>query len=128
MAEWETAALHAPKSLHDFLISGSGALRPAVGEWTPLPELHSTEGSNPPRLNLGPVKAVRHGGSGRVASEGERGRKRERETKLAVEKSCLRLREGWMVERSQEGMFVKGERTYVQLLRGGMALHQNSNS
>ncbi|KAJ4932428.1 hypothetical protein JOQ06_010850 [Pogonophryne albipinna] len=62
------------------------ALRPAVGEWTPLPELRSTEGTNPPRLNLGPVKAVRHGGSGWVASEGERGKE------LAEEKSSLSLR------------------------------------
>lgn len=53
-------------------------MRPAVGEWTPLPELHSMEGSNPPCLNLVSVKAVRHGGSGWVASEGERVRERDR--------------------------------------------------
>lgn len=52
-----------------------------VGEWTPLPVQLSTEGSNPPpphRLNRGPVKAVRHGGSGWVASEGEGGRVSDR--------------------------------------------------
>ncbi|TNN71543.1 hypothetical protein EYF80_018229 [Liparis tanakae] len=49
----------------------------AVGEWTPPPERHSTEGSNPPRLNLGPVKAVSHAGRGWMASEGERGKERD---------------------------------------------------
>ncbi len=32
-----------------------------------------------------------------------------------------------MVEGSQEGMFVKGGRIYVKLLREGIALHRNSN-
>lgn len=34
--------------------------------------------STPHRLNRGPVKAVKHGGSGWVASEGERGRVSDR--------------------------------------------------
>lgn len=45
---------------------------------------------SPHRLNLGPVKAVSHGGSGWVASEGDRGREREREP--AVERNSLWLR------------------------------------
>ena len=32
-----------------------------------------------------------------------------------------------MVGGSQEGMFVKGDRIYVKLLREGIALYQNSN-
>lgn len=63
-----------------------------VREWTPLPELHSVEGSNPPRLKLRPVKAVRHGGSGWVASEGERGRERDG---VGRGKEQFAVEEGW---------------------------------
>lgn len=50
--------------------------------------------SDPPCSNLRPVKAVRHGGSGWVASEGERGSERDRagngKEQFVVEKS------GWL--------------------------------
>lgn len=88
--EWETAALHAPKSLHDFLIGGSGLCvqRLESGLRCQSSTPWRAEEPYPPQLNLGPVKAVRHTRSGWVASEGERGRV----TELAVEKSSLRLR------------------------------------
>lgn len=58
-----------------------------------------------------------------MASEGEReGERQGWQWKRAVCGS-----EGWMIERSQERMFVKEERIYVKLLREGIALHQNSN-
>lgn len=50
------------------------------------------EGSNPPRLKLRPVKAVRHGGSGWVASEGERGREQDG---VGRGKEQFAVEEGW---------------------------------
>lgn len=84
-------------------------MRPVVGEWTPPPELSSTEGSNPPCLNLSPVKAVRHARSGWVASEGEgSGKERNivgsRKEQLAVERGAQQEEPGGDVCR---GIYVK---------------------
>lgn len=59
-----------------------------------------------------------------MASEGEGG---EGERQSWQQKRAVCGCEGWMVEGSQEQMFVKRERIYVKLLREGIALHQNSN-
>lgn len=75
-----------PKSLHDFLIGGpglrvrrlqSGPHQPLLqqlhreGRWYETPPSTSTLGPFSAQ-NPGPVRAVRHGGGGWVASEGER--------------------------------------------------------
>lgn len=71
-AEWQTTALHGPKSLHDFLIGGSGLYVQRLESGPHCQSSTSRRDQIFPRLNLRPVKAVRHGGSGWVASEGER--------------------------------------------------------
>lgn len=111
-AAQETALLRAPKSLHDFLIGGLGL---GVRWWESGPHCQSATPRRdqiPPLCwDARPVKAVRHGGSGWVASKGE----------LAGA--------GRKVDGSHEGMFAKGagERIYMKLLREGIALHRNSN-
>ena len=87
--EWETAALHAPKSLHDFLIGGSGLCVQRLESGPHCQSSTPWRDQIPPAWNSGLSKQ-----SGMEAVDGWHLKVREGggETELAEEKSSLRLR------------------------------------
>lgn len=112
--EWETAALHAPKSLHDFLIGGSGLCVQRLESGPHCQSSAPRRDQIPPTWISGLSKQ-----SGMEAVDGWR--LEVREGKSWQWKRAVCRWEGCMVEGSQKGMFVKEERIDMKLLREGIA-------